>query len=899
MAGIIICSIVLVISIVMIVVKLSENRQTSTSSSFVKPTPVVIGNRYDFFLKQYQNEEKKLLDEVENEIWQAQTILGSTSDQIKRMFLQSFIDHHKSNCVSKLLNYSKFNEDNMDDNLDPLFSRIAERVVLLQKYDPFDFDFDIDSKRMEHIGKQLIECGVLSSCYPGRIMDYKVCVSNQSELKQILSVANGRTLLLKEDKVKLNEFFHKREIELIGEQTIFGTIPMETKIKDAFLDVIQAYEALSSCASKWEILSERSNTETKSFAKTISDRKNVFFLCKKTFNYLNPVNLNGVPFFNFENAGLDFYFYPDYIIAARSATNFDVIPIKDTTILFNKINFVETSSVLIPKDARIVQYTYKYINKDGERDARYVDNPRYSVCEYGDITFSTYHLTMEFSNSEAAENFSKKFQILKNDGDEYIDPIFGITQNFFDEAKAIVSPLYNFYESLKQNKIILTVIDHILPDSVGEVKIKLDCLFLADLVKGFEQLGHDSSDILSKEGLPMAIIESKIVGNIQIDYESLQNFKVINKISSCLSDFNKSGLNDLITGRAVDFFYMKEVFKTINRHDLIIQYFSLLYRFFSIVAKADDNITTVESQWLEKLMSYANMDKSKTNLDNDKDSKTILEEKIDLFDDDSNPLEELQTLIGLSEVKDEVVALADFVKIQKERENKGMKSVGLSYHCVFTGNPGTGKTSVARILAAIYKNLGILKKGHLVETDRSGLVAEYVGQTAIKTNNIIDSALDGVLFIDEAYSLVQSGSNDFGQEAISTLLKRMEDDRDRLVVVLAGYSEDMKHFIDSNPGLQSRFSRYIHFADYTSQELAEIFLLNVEKNQYQLSADGQQMLKQILSFAVEHKDKNFGNGRFVRNMFEKTIQNQATRLAKQSKITAEELSTLKAEDLPM
>lgn len=266
---------------------------------------------------------------------------------------------------------------------------------------------------------------------------------------------------------------------------------------------------------------------------------------------------------------------------------------------------------------------------------------------------------------------------------------------------------------------------------------------------------------------------------------------------------------------------------------------------------------------------------------------------------DNIPLDELRSLIGLTEVKSEVTALANFVRIQKEREKIGLKPVGLSYHCVFTGNPGTGKTTVARILAAIYKNLGILKKGHLVETDRSGLVAEYVGQTAVKTNKIIDSALDGVLFIDEAYSLVQGGGNDYGQEAISTLLKRMEDDRDRLVVILAGYSDEMKQFIDSNPGLQSRFSRYIHFADYTTEELEKIFMLNVQKNQYKLDESGCQKLSQMLSFAVEHKDKNFGNGRFVRNMFEKTIQNQATRLSKQASLSAAELSTLTAEDLPI
>lgn len=259
---------------------------------------------------------------------------------------------------------------------------------------------------------------------------------------------------------------------------------------------------------------------------------------------------------------------------------------------------------------------------------------------------------------------------------------------------------------------------------------------------------------------------------------------------------------------------------------------------------------------------------------------------------------ELDTLIGLDSVKKEVQTLTNFIKIQQKREEQGLKSSSLSYHCVFTGNPGTGKTTVARIVADIYKELGVLKKGHLVETDRAGLVAEYVGQTAIKTNKIIDSALDGVLFIDEAYSLVDGGESDYGKEAIATLLKRMEDDRDRLVVILAGYTEDMKRFIDSNPGLQSRFNRYIEFPDYTAEELLQIFEVNMRKFDYKITDDAKEQLKQYFADAVAHKDKNFGNGRFVRNVFEKVLEHQANRLASQSNLTTEQLSEITIEDLP-
>ena len=199
---------------------------------------------------------------------------------------------------------------------------------------------------------------------------------------------------------------------------------------------------------------------------------------------------------------------------------------------------------------------------------------------------------------------------------------------------------------------------------------------------------------------------------------------------------------------------------------------------------------------------------------------------------EGDPYQELDDLIGLNSVKKEVRSLANFVKLQKQREAQGLKTAKVSYHLVFYGSPGTGKTTVARIVGRIYKDLGVLKKGHTVETDRAGLCGEYVGKTGPKTDTVISKALDGVLFIDEAYSLVPEGGagNDYGQEAISTILKRMEDYRDRLVVIVAGYKDEMQRFIDSNPGLQSRFNRYIDFPDYSGTELVEIFKMYMKKN---------------------------------------------------------------------
>lgn len=263
-------------------------------------------------------------------------------------------------------------------------------------------------------------------------------------------------------------------------------------------------------------------------------------------------------------------------------------------------------------------------------------------------------------------------------------------------------------------------------------------------------------------------------------------------------------------------------------------------------------------------------------------------------------MKELNEMIGLSRVKEEVSSLRNFVLVQEQRKRQGLKSNNVSYHCVFSGNPGTGKTTVARIVAGIYKDLGILKKGHLVEVQRSDLVAEYVGQTATKTNAKIDEALDGVLFIDEAYTLAEGGQGDFGQEAINTLLKRMEDDRNRLVVILAGYSNEIQHFIDSNPGLQSRFNRYIHFDDYSYEELLRIFIFNLSKNDFKITRDAFNAVGSIIREQIANKDSKFGNARYIRNMFETVIMKQANRLASCKKNPSkEELMLITLEDIAL
>ena len=237
---------------------------------------------------------------------------------------------------------------------------------------------------------------------------------------------------------------------------------------------------------------------------------------------------------------------------------------------------------------------------------------------------------------------------------------------------------------------------------------------------------------------------------------------------------------------------------------------------------------------------------------------------------EKDPMEELESLVGLTTIKEDVKELMAFVKIQKLRKDAGLKSVPVSLHLVFTGNPGTGKTTVARIIGRLYKQIGVLSQGQLVEVDRSGLVAGYVGQTALKTQEQIKKAMGGVLFIDEAYALAQK-DDAFGQEAIDTVLKAMEDHRDDLVVIVAGYTKPMEKFINSNPGLKSRFNKYFEFPDYTIDELEAIFNLNCKKYDYIVEEDAQKQIRaRIVSRKMQRQD-NFANAREVRNMVKYTL----------------------------
>lgn len=473
---------------------------------------------------------------------------------------------------------------------------------------------------------------------------------------------------------------------------------------------------------------------------------------------------------------------------------------------------------------------------------------------------------------------------------------------------------YNYIEEMSRMPEVVNSLDNV--DIITQLKklkfhdhvdSRVAFLAFADAAKCYARLGYDDN---AKERLDLYLFYMSLISKnyLEIADENDIALKIMGaKLPGVISRHCQCAKEDLQISDS-EFAIVKYLRQQNVDSAIIDKYMVKLYRFISAMAKADGKITEQESQALAGIMNFkaGNQDIDTIKPAENSDDKSPESDKpaqikankqtAPKAEPKVSAAQRLNELIGLQSVKEEVNKLSSFIKIQILRNQKGMKSTPISYHCVFTGNPGTGKTTVARMLAEIYRDLGVLKSGHLVETDRSGLVAEYVGQTAVKTNKIIDSAINGVLFIDEAYSLVGT-TNDFGPEAISTLLKRMEDDRDKLVVILAGYGNEMQAFIDSNPGLQSRFNRYIHFPDYSAVELADIFRMNIRKSDYTLTPEAEAKMTALFEYAVANKGKNFGNGRFARNILEQTMENQAMRLAVDSHITDAKLRTIIPEDI--
>lgn len=906
--------------------------------------------RYDFFLEKYNNSKTNVSKKCDIEIEKAKKALLKATSQIEKRILLSFIDNYKRDKLEKLISFSKYDDADLTDKLDTLLNKAAKKVVMeqkcsrseIRKWFNLDLRINIGNKknldRASRIFNQLNDCGIIDVNFEQQ--EPNICYYNETDIKVILKKNKKYPLLPKSDKIELNKFFDQELHELLMQDVYTKAInDIDSKTNEnicgvatkEFLDLVDKYHSIS---YREELPFDYKNNSNGEYYYNNDSFNLEFDSPDDAFNYIK-YRYNEYLLIKSEKKNIWIYFYPDIIIVAKNHLEYDLIDYQDFKLTFEKQQFIEQKDKIWSEDAKLLKHT-----EDG-----------LPVYEYGVFTIEHYNIVMLIESSDMAETFYRAFCEYRNnkpktlstysnvtsdlnedridsrinnittmiDKNETADLKFGATKDYFEKAYSVTKPLCEFFDTISKDNSILQVADYSLPDSWGDKNNKIKFLFFADLIKCFEQLGHDSTKLFSKEGLPIAIIETYVGSKHELTYQTIRLQSFIDVVEG-MCEINESIKKFLAEVNSEDHFYIKNILEECKNRDLLIKYFSVLYKFFSVIAKADNTISSEEARWLEKLMSFSqsssfyetedysrkdNIIEWKPQIKAEKPSTLTVEKtkedkpkEGEKIISDNNPFEELESLIGLSEVKKEVSALANFVKIQKEREKKGMKAVGLSYHCVFTGNPGTGKTTVARIVAEIYRSLGVLKKGHLVETDRSGLVAEYVGQTATKTNKIIDSALDGVLFIDEAYSLIQGGGNDFGHEAISTLLKRMEDDRDRIIVIIAGYSKEIKDFVDSNPGLQSRFTRFINFSDYSAEDLKQIFLLNMKKNQYTMDEDGKTQLDAILKYETEHKDKNFGNGRYVRNLFEKTIMNQAIRLSNKPNVTADDLTILLREDLP-
>lgn len=432
---------------------------------------------------------------------------------------------------------------------------------------------------------------------------------------------------------------------------------------------------------------------------------------------------------------------------------------------------------------------------------------------------------------------------------------------------------------------------NIIFNNTGEAAdgIRAGHLMIADLIKSYKIV----TTLESEKGMfTLAFFFERLKGNnftkgISIDrlneLASSENFrKNIEKIKNAnllnvLPEYKDEFLLPSILFRMESEFFTKSG--------------NLIYRFASLIAKADGTINDTEKEALRKILAKTTAPKIK--------SGSAKSTDIPADDTLEKVLSELNSLVGLEEVKKSISDLINLIKVEKIRQDKNLKNIEISLHSVFMGPPGTGKTTVARLLGRIYHHLGYLEKGHLIETDRAGLVAGFVGQTALKVNDIVNESMGGVLFIDEAYSLaVDDGGRDFGKEATDTLVKRMEDLRKELVVVVAGYTEPLKYFIESNPGLRSRFNRFFMFNHFLPQQLLEIMNAYCRSGDFSLSQSASEKLLETFEMMYEKRDEGFGNARVVRNVFERCIQNQANRLVSIPELTTELLQTIEEVDVP-
>lgn len=400
--------------------------------------------------------------------------------------------------------------------------------------------------------------------------------------------------------------------------------------------------------------------------------------------------------------------------------------------------------------------------------------------------------------------------------------------------------------------------------------LKTEHYFLADFMRIYGQIVSTETP---KSKFILGYFYDFLKNNKPTDSSNIAQLNQLMNEPAFAEHLNKIKVNhfERFQNKAPQVYIVPEILKTLSHKS--IETASNLEKNFAILLANTDFVTSPEEQKIiDNIVSQLNQPKPIENA-----NATIVPDNDSL----EKVLEELHQLIGMDNVKSSIAELIDLLKVQKIREGQGLQNIESSLHSVFLGPPGTGKTTVARLLGRIYKHLEYLPKGHVIETDRAGMVAGYVGQTALKVAEIVTQSLGGVLFVDEAYSLTPAdGGKDFGSEAVDALLKRMEDHRKELAVVVAGYTVPMKAFVESNPGLRSRFNRFYMFNHFEPSQLMQIFEMYAKKAHFSVTPEAKLLLTDTFQKLYEKRDEGFGNARVVRNLFEKCVMNQATRVVK-------------------